>query len=96
MAAMTAAQARLQTFTLLTILTAYPALSWRVADPAFQKMLMVEVRTGGFTPAIATGLIEYTGDKSAPGMWMTAAAACGLIATLYLYRKSGNQRTVPA
>ncbi|MQR01880.1 MFS transporter [Glaciimonas soli] len=114
-------------FTVLTILTAYPALSWLVAAPSFDRMLMVElwlsflyasyngamvvaltevmpvhVRTvgfslayslataifGGFTPAIATGLIQYTGDKAAPGIWMTAAAICGLIATLILYRKS--------
>ena len=43
---------------------------------------------GGFTPAIATGLIEMTGDKGAPGLWMTAAAVCGLVATLVLYRRS--------
>jgi len=41
---------------------------------------------GGFTPAVATGLIEATGNKAAPGLWMTAAAICGLIATLILYR----------
>jgi MHS family citrate/tricarballylate:H+ symporter-like MFS transporter len=49
---------------------------------------------GGFTPAIATGLIELTGDKAAPGLWMTAAAACGLIATLVLYRRAAS--AVPA
>jgi len=43
---------------------------------------------GGFTPAIATGLIEMTGDKGAPGLWMTAAAMCGLVATLMLYRRN--------
>jgi MHS family citrate/tricarballylate:H+ symporter-like MFS transporter len=113
-------------FTVLTILTSYPALTWLVNDPGFGKMLMVElwlsflyasyngamvvaltevmpvsVRTagfslayslaaaifGGFTPAIATGLIHLTGDKAAPGFWMTFAAVCGLIATLVLYRK---------
>jgi len=42
---------------------------------------------GGFTPAVATGLIEATGNKAAPGLWMTAAAICGLIATLILYRR---------
>jgi len=112
--------------TVLTILTAYPALHWLVQAPSFGRMLEVElwlsflyasyngamvvalaevmpedVRTvgfslayslatalfGGFTPAIATGLIAYTGDKSAPGWWMTLAAACGLFATLVLYRR---------
>jgi MHS family citrate/tricarballylate:H+ symporter-like MFS transporter len=42
---------------------------------------------GGFTAAVATYLIHITGDKAAPAMWMSAAAAAGLGATLYLYRK---------
>lgn len=46
---------------------------------------------GGFTPAIATGLIEWSGDKGAPGWWMTAAAVCGLIATLVLYRRGDTR-----
>ncbi|MCW5299015.1 MFS transporter [Herbaspirillum lusitanum] len=113
-------------FTVLTILTAYPAMTWLVGDATFGKMLVVElwlsflyasyngamvvaltevmpvdVRTagfslayslatavfGGFTPAIATGLIEITHDKAAPGLWMSFAAVCGLIATLVLYRR---------
>ncbi|MYN41552.1 MFS transporter [Duganella sp. FT109W] len=112
--------------TVLTILTAYPALHWLVQAPSFGRMLEVElwlsflyasyngamvvalaevmpedVRTvgfslayslatalfGGFTPAIATALIAYSGDKSAPGWWMTLAAVCGLCATLVLYRR---------
>jgi MFS transporter, MHS family, citrate/tricarballylate:H+ symporter len=113
-------------FTVLTILSAYPAMTWLTSAPSFEKMLVVElwlsflyasyngamvvaltevmpveVRTagfslayslataifGGFTPAIATALIEATGDKAAPGLWMTFAAVCGLIATVVLYRK---------
>ena len=113
------------TFTVLTILTAYPAIAWLVATPTFGKMLAVElwlsflygsyngamivalievmpfeVRTagfslayslatalfGGFTPAISTWLIEVTGDKAAPGFWMSFAALCGLAATWLLYR----------
>ncbi|MDH6592648.1 MHS family citrate/tricarballylate:H+ symporter-like MFS transporter [Variovorax sp. TBS-050B] len=116
-------------FTVLTILTAYPALQWLVGAPSFARMLEVElwlsflyasyngamvvaltelmpvdVRTagfslayslatalfGGFTPAIATGLIGMTGDKAAPGLWMTAAAICGLAATLVLYRRQAH------
>lgn len=42
---------------------------------------------GGFTPAIATWLIHATGDKAAPGYWMSFAAVCSLVATLVLYRK---------
>jgi MHS family citrate/tricarballylate:H+ symporter-like MFS transporter len=43
---------------------------------------------GGFTPAMSTFLIQYTGDKAAPGYWMSFAALCALGATLYLYRRS--------
>jgi MHS family citrate/tricarballylate:H+ symporter-like MFS transporter len=115
----------LLTFTIVAILTAYPALSWLVTEPSFGRMLAVllwlsflyasyngamvvaltevvppNVRTagfslayslatalfGGFTPAISTTLIEFTGDKAAPGFWLSFAAICGLLATLFLYR----------
>jgi MHS family citrate/tricarballylate:H+ symporter-like MFS transporter len=42
---------------------------------------------GGATPAISTYLIERTGDKAAPGYWISFAATCALIATLVLFRK---------
>src|SRR5262249_4374684 len=109
-------------FTVLAILTAYPAVRWLVIDPSFSRLLLVElwlsflygsyngamvvaltevmpvtVRTagfslayslattiGGFTPAISTLLIHITGNKAAPGLWMSVAAICGLIATLVL------------
>lgn len=122
-------------FALLTIATAYPAMSWLVRDPSFEKMLAVElwlsflyasyngamvvaltevmpveVRTvgfslayslataifGGFTPAIATALIGASGDKGAPGLWMTFAAACSVIATLVLYRKRDARQAADA
>ncbi|MGJ7917823.1 MFS transporter [Massilia sp. LXY-6] len=41
---------------------------------------------GGFTPVVSTWLIQFTGDKAAPGYWMAAAAACGLVAALLIYR----------
>ena len=44
---------------------------------------------GGFTPAISTWLIRELNDKAAPGIWLTFAAACGLVATLILYRTTG-------
>lgn len=109
--------------TTLGILTAYPALSWLVANPTFGHLMMVElwlallyaayngaamvalteimpahVRTvgfafafslavaifGGFTPLVSTWLIHATGDKAAPGLWMTFAALCGVAATVML------------
>jgi metabolite-proton symporter len=111
-------------FTLLTVVTSYPAMQWLVAAPSFERLLAVQlwlsllyawyngamvvaltelmpahVRTtgfsmayslatliGGFTPAISTSLIHFTGDKAAPGAWMGVAALCGVVATLVLYR----------
>ena len=121
-------------FTALAILTAYPALSWLVAAPSFEKMLMVllwlsflyasyngamvvalteivpaSVRTAGFslayslatmlgglTPYISTLLIQQTGDMAAPGLWMTFAAACGLLATFLVYRRGEADRVLVA
>jgi len=37
---------------------------------------------GGFTPAISTYLIHFTGNRAVPGLWLSFAAACGLIAAL--------------
>jgi MFS transporter, MHS family, citrate/tricarballylate:H+ symporter len=124
----------LMVFAALAILTAYPALSWLVAAPSFEKMLMVllwlsflyasyngamvvalteivpaSVRTAGFslayslattlgglTPYISTLLIQQTGDKAAPGLWMTFAAACGLLATFLVYRRGEADRVLVA
>jgi MFS transporter, MHS family, citrate/tricarballylate:H+ symporter len=122
------------TFSLLGLVTAYPALAWLVRDPSFGRMLLVElwlsliyawyngamvvaltevvpatVRTAGFSLAyslattlggsslaISTWLIERTGDKAAPGYWMSLAAACGLAATLALYRGRTKALSVSA
>ncbi len=43
---------------------------------------------GGFTPLVSTWLIEATGNKAAPGLWMAFAGACGLVATLLIYRRA--------
>jgi MFS family permease len=108
-------------FTILMLVTAYPAMQWLVGDPSFSRLLTVElwlsflygsyngamvvflteimpidVRTsgfslayslatavfGGFTPAISTYLIHRTGNRAIPGLWLSFAAACGLIAAL--------------
>jgi hypothetical protein len=37
---------------------------------------------GGFTPALSTYLIHVTGNRAVPGLWLSFAAACGLVATL--------------
>ncbi|WP_397452710.1 MFS transporter [Pseudomonas sp. NA-150] len=120
--------------TILALITAYPALSWLVANPSFEHLLMVqlwlsflygsyngamvvalteimpaEVRTtgfslayslatatfGGFTPLACTYLIHVLDNKAAPGIWLSGAAAMGLIATLILFRKGKNRLEAP-
>lgn len=41
---------------------------------------------GGFTPAITQALIQFTGNKAMPGVWLSAAAAMGLAATVLARR----------
>lgn len=44
---------------------------------------------GGFTPTMATILIEYTGSKASPALWLSFAAVCSFISALILFRKGG-------
>ncbi|PZP33885.1 MAG: MFS transporter [Roseateles depolymerans] len=46
---------------------------------------------GGFTPLASTWLIEVTGNRAAPGLWMTAAAALSLGAALWMYHGPGRR-----
>src|SRR5258708_13881521 len=61
------------------------------------EIMPVEVRTsgfalayslataifGGFTPALSTYLIHISGNRAIPGLLLSFAAACGLVATLF-------------
>jgi TRAP-type C4-dicarboxylate transport system permease small subunit len=61
--------------------------------PFLTEIMPVEVRTaafslayslatavfGGFTPAICTYLIEHTGNKASPAVWLSLAAVVSLI-----------------
>ena len=38
---------------------------------------------GGFTPALSTYLIHISGNRAIPGVWLSFAAACGLVAALF-------------
>lgn len=51
---------------------------------------------GGYTPAVSTALIEFTGNRAAPGLWMTFAAVCGAAATLVIYRGGEAKRIATA
>ena len=37
---------------------------------------------GGFSPAVCTKLIEQTHNRAVPGLWLSCAALCGLLATV--------------
>jgi MFS family permease len=116
-------------FTVLALLTVYPAMLWLTAAPSFVRLLLVllwlsfiyasyngamvvtlteimpvEVRTsgfslayslatallGGFTPALCTYLIHITGNRAAPGLWMSFAALLGLIAAFLIPRPEND------
>jgi MHS family citrate/tricarballylate:H+ symporter-like MFS transporter len=49
---------------------------------------------GTFTPFAATWLIEYTGDRAAPGFWLMCPPRLAIIATLTVYR--GGRQAVEA
>lgn len=46
---------------------------------------------GGFTPLVSTWLIEATGNRAAPAFWMAFGGACGLVATLLIYRAASTR-----
>jgi MFS family permease len=108
-------------FSLLMLLTAYPALAWLSGSVSFLNLLIVElwlsflyggyngamvvhlieimpadVRAtgfslayslatalfGGFTPLIATYLIEVTKNTAMPGAWLSCAAFVSLLAAV--------------
>jgi MFS family permease len=64
---------------------------------ALTEIMPVDVRTsgfalayslataifGGFTPALSTYLIHISGNRAIPGLWLSFAAACGLVATIF-------------
>src|ERR1700736_340517 len=70
------------------------------------EIMPVEVRTsgfalaysmataifGGFTPALCTYLIHISGNRAIPGLWLSFAAACGLMATLLTGSRAGKMR----
>jgi MFS family permease len=49
---------------------------------------------GGFTPAISTYLIHVTGNRAVPGMWLSFAAGCGLMAAVLARPHAGNESVI--
>jgi MFS family permease len=44
---------------------------------------------GGFTPAISTYLIHATRNPAVPGLWLSAAAVCGLVGAYFARAQAG-------
>jgi MFS family permease len=50
---------------------------------------------GGFTPALSTYLIHISGNRAIPGLWLSFAAACGLVATIFAKPQRESVETQP-
>jgi MFS family permease len=66
---------------MVVFLTEIMPVSVRTSGFALAYSLATAV-FGGFTPAISTYLIHVTGNRAVPGLWLSFAAVCGLVASL--------------
>jgi MFS family permease len=66
---------------MVVFLTEIMPVSVRTSGFALAYSLATAV-FGGFTPAISTYLIHVTGNRAVPGLWLSFAAACSLVAAL--------------
>jgi MFS family permease len=57
-----------------------------VRTTGFSLAYSLATTVGGSSLAISQWLIHATGNKAAPGLWLSFAALCGLIATLIAFR----------
>ena len=78
---------------LLGLLLGVSRWAERLVGPTFHTLKQISLFA--WLPLLSTWLIETTGDKAAPGYWMAAAAACGLVAALILYRPWRGARARP-
>src|SRR3982074_344227 len=66
---------------MVVFLTEIMPISVRTSGFALAYSLATAV-FGGFTPALSTYLIHLTGNRAVPGLWLSVAAACGLVGAL--------------
>jgi MFS family permease len=66
---------------MVVFLTEIMPVSVRTSGFALAYSLATAV-FGGFTPALSTYLIHLTGNRAVPGLWLSIAAACGLVGAL--------------
>ena len=57
-----------------------------VRTTGFSLAYSVATTVGGSSLAISQWLIHVTGNKAAPGLWLSFAALCGLVATVIAFR----------
>ena len=67
-----------------------------VRTSGFSLAYSLATVVGGMTPAICTGLIQWSGDKAIPGGWMSAAGIVGLVAVLLIERQAQSVRSAEA
>ena len=58
----------------------------QVRTTGFSLAYSLATTLGGSSLAISQWLIHITGDKAAPGLWLSFAALCGLLATWLVFR----------
>ena len=67
-----------------------------VRTSGFSLAYSLATVVGGMTPAIAQGLIKWSGDNAIPGAWMSAAGIVGLVAVLLIERQAQAVRLAEA
>ena len=63
----------------------------QVRTTGFSLAYSLATTLGGSSLAISQWLIHATGDKAAPGLWLSFAALCGLLATWRVFRDPRNR-----
>ena len=62
-----------------------------VRTTGFSLAYSLATTVGGSSLAISQWLIHVTGNKASPGLWLSFAALCGLIATLVVFRHPNSR-----
>ena len=76
---------------MVVFLTEMMPISVRTSGFALAYSLATAI-FGGFTPAISTYLIHTTGNHAMPGVWLSAGAVSGLVATMIAKPASESTR----
>jgi predicted MFS family arabinose efflux permease len=63
-----------------------------VRTAGFSLAYSLATTLGGSSLAISQWLIHLTGNNAAPGLWLSFAALCGLVATVLVYRDPQRRR----